>query len=53
MVEAHERFIDGLFEAGWQPGIRPEFHRGEDKQSRHAEEKSEAIERCIIRVTLS
>src|SRR5947209_5947476 len=42
MVEAHERIVEGLFEARRHQGERPEFHRGENKQTRHAEEKSEA-----------
>ncbi len=37
---SHERFIDGLFEAKWQPVIQPELHRGENKQTRPVEEKN-------------
>jgi hypothetical protein len=36
----HERVIEGLYEARWQPGVEPEFHRAEYKQNRHVEEKN-------------
>jgi hypothetical protein len=53
MSEVHERFTDGLFEARWQPGVRPDFHRGENKQSRRTEEqKSEANKANQIRIEL-
>jgi hypothetical protein len=39
MIEVHERIVEGLFEARRHQGERPEFHRGENKQSRHAEEQ--------------
>jgi hypothetical protein len=42
MVEAHERIVEGLFEAKWQPGVKPEFHRGENKQRPLIEERNEA-----------
>jgi hypothetical protein len=54
MSEVHERFTDSLFEARWQPGIHPEFHRGENKQSRRAEEqRSEAdkMKQLVIELT--
>ena len=52
MVEAHERIVEGLFEARRHQGERPEFHRGENKQSRHAEEKSEANRINQVRIVL-
>jgi hypothetical protein len=52
MTELHERFAEGLFEARRHQGERPEFHRGENKQSRHAEEKSEANRINQIRIEL-
>ena len=52
MVEAHERIVEGLFEASRHQGERPEFHRGENKQSRHAEEKSEANRINQVRIVL-
>lgn len=54
MSELHERFTDGLFEARWQAGVQPEFHRGENKQSNRAEEqKSEAdkMKQIVIELT--
>jgi hypothetical protein len=51
MSEFHERFTDGLFEARWQPSAQPEFHRVENKQSRHTEEqKSEAEKINQVRI---
>jgi hypothetical protein len=37
---SHERFTDTFFEAKWKPGVGPEFHRAENKQSRNVEEKN-------------
>jgi hypothetical protein len=52
MSEFHERFIDGLFEARWQPGAQPEFHRGENKQSCLAEEgEADKMEHIVIELT--
>ncbi len=43
MSEFHERLIDGLLEARWQPGVQPEFNKGENKQNYRVEEqRSEA-----------
>jgi hypothetical protein len=39
MAESHERLTGEVFEAKRQPGEQPEFHRGENKQSRHADEQ--------------
>jgi hypothetical protein len=53
MPEYHERFIDGLCEARWQPGARPEIHKGENKQSYRAEEqRSEADKLKQIKIEL-
>ena len=53
MPEFHKRFIDGLCEARWQPGARPEFHKGENKQSYRAEEqRSEADKLKQIKIEL-
>lgn len=53
MAELHETFTDGLFEARRHLGERPEFHRGENKQSPRAEEqKSEADKINQIKITL-
>jgi hypothetical protein len=42
MIEAHERIVEGLYEARRHQGERPEFHRGENKQSHRAEERNKA-----------
>lgn len=53
MSELHERFIDGLFETRWQPSAQPEFHKGENKQSRQVEVQSEAdkMKHIVIELT--
>ena len=52
MSELHERFIDGLFEARWQPGAQSEVHKGENRQSYPAEEQSEADKLKQIKIKL-
>jgi hypothetical protein len=53
MSEVHERLTGGLFEARWQPGERPEFHRGENKQSRCTEKQKNKAEKINqIRIEL-
>jgi hypothetical protein len=50
MVELHERFAEGMFE---ERSEKRKLHRGEDKQSPHAEEKkSEADKINQIRIEL-
>jgi hypothetical protein len=53
MSEVHERFTEGLFKERWQPGIQPEFHRGENKQSHRAQEQSEVdkVKQIVIELT--
>jgi hypothetical protein len=45
MAESHERLNGEVFEAKRQPGEQPEFHRGENKQSRRTEERESEVDK--------
>jgi hypothetical protein len=54
MAQLHERFTNDLFEARWRSGEHVQFHRGENKQSHHADEqKSETdkMKQIVIELT--